>query len=217
MQKVILFVSAIILSVIPLRVNALTTEERDAERADALFTKKESHQVLTAEESKWYADYIKKAATKWDREKTLAPQLEVAASNVAAKVLYAPKGKSSLRSVKAFLQADGPVVGQYKITLICMFPSGFTTAGTKRGIVIKSGQIMKKLLESSDLKEAGAFEIRGIVNGTDKYGNKTDMDATAITLRRATLERINWDNVSFDIIENVAKSEGELWYHPSLR
>ena len=108
MKNVVLSVAAIILCVMPLYVNALTAEERDAERADALFTKKESHQVLTAEETKWYSDYIKKSAAALDREKTLSPQMVIVTSNIASSILRDYKARSGVRKVTAILQIDGP-------------------------------------------------------------------------------------------------------------
>jgi len=182
MQRVILSVVAIILSVILFRVNALTVEERDAERADALFTKKESHQVLTAEETKWYADYIKKCVAMQEKDKIIAPQLVSVASNIASKVLYAPKGQSAVRKVTASLQVAGPAMDKYRITVQYKSSSGFTANGTKKAILINSVKVMKELVSAPELKEVEAFEINGLAGGTDQYGRNTEFNLVSITM-----------------------------------
>lgn len=83
---------------------------------------------------------------------------------------------------------------------------------TKDGARIDTVDILKYIKAAyPDLTEVHVF---GTADMVDKYGNTSDDQVVTLTYSRATMDKINFNNVSFKNIWDIAD---DSWVHPAFQ
>jgi hypothetical protein len=135
-----------------------------------------------------------------------------APSTSSAAAPTTPQGPKPPANVKALNISPPPgpdvnvVTARYKIS------DNFTEGLTKDGARINTVDILKYIKAAyPDLTEVHVF---GTANMVDQYGNTSDDQVVTLTYSRATMDKINFNNVSFKNIWNIAD---DSWVHPAFQ
>lgn len=131
---------------------------------------------------------------------------------------YAAKGfgDDNIISVDLIEQIDGEDKGGYLMTVAYRAKENLTVKMTRQGVVMDIRDFLKHAVEKPGLGKVRIFFFRPHMNLVDKYGQTKEEQVGKVVIRRAVLDKINWDNITIENFENILASEGQFWIHPAL-
>ncbi|MCP1180550.1 MULTISPECIES: hypothetical protein [Bacillus] len=186
---------------------AITDKKKDSQQATANVEKERKEAIETAQkEEKEQATEEKK------EEKTTAPTEKQPASleDKLNKITQDKVGKKNVESIK-LNDNLGTEATNDKIALITLSgKDNLTNNMIKKGMWKDTSDMLKDIAKEKDISEVvffWKFELE------DAYGNKKNDNVMKITYNRETLDKINFDNFSFN---NIPTTATQYWQHPAI-
>ncbi len=133
------------------------------------------------------------------------PPIQQAASNLAVNVI----GKKNMRKVSAVEQ----VGGGYAVTVEYTAGMGWNARSTRRALTYEFKRVAKAILADPACRQICEITLVPIAKST----KNEDFTMARMMIPRKDLDRIDWAAVLPERLEALAKSKGELWYHPAAR
>ncbi|MEH0979205.1 hypothetical protein AB1I92_07960 [Bacillus mobilis] len=186
---------------------AFSDKKQDSQQASANVEKERKEAIETAQkEEKEQATEEKK------EEKTVAPAEKHPPSldDTINKIAQDKVGKKNVESVKLNdnLGTEAP---NDKIALITLSgKDNLTNNMIKKGMWKDTADMLKGIAQEKDISEVvffWKFELE------DAYGNKNHENVMKITYNRETIDKINFDNFSFN---NIPTTASQYWQHPAV-
>ncbi len=102
------------------------------------------------------------------------------------------------------------------IEVYCVFADNWTKSLRRDMFMFKARDFMKSIVELSNNEkiEYESVFIHGRTTFLDKYGNESEGDAMSIRVYASELQKVNWDNITIDMLQNLAISYA---VHPLFR
>ena len=102
------------------------------------------------------------------------------------------------------------------IELYCVFRDNWTKSLRRDMFMFDARDFMKSIVELSNsgkVQYESVF-IHGRTTFLDKYGNESEGDAMSIRVYASELQKVNWDNMRIDMLQDLAVSYA---VHPLFR
>lgn len=179
-----------------------TSAETDKPREEIIENAQKEEKEKAAEEKK---EREKEEKTAAPTEKQPAPLEEKLNKITQNKV-----GKKNVESIKLNdnLGTEAP---NDKIALITLSgKDNLTSNMIKKGMWKDTSDMLKDIAKEKDISEVvffWKFELE------DTYGNKKNENVMKITYNRETIDKINFDNFSFN---NIPTTANQYWQHPAV-
>ncbi len=190
---------------------AFSDGNKDSKQATADVEKERKEAIETAQkEEKENAAEEKKEREK--EEKTAAPVEKQPASleDKINKIAQDNVGKKNVESIQLNNNL-GTEAENDKIALITLSgKDNLTNNMIKKGMWKDTTDMLKDIAKEKDISEVvffWKFELE------DTYGNKKNENVMKITYNRETIDKINFDNFSFN---NIPTTANQYWQHPAI-
>ncbi|MBM0065947.1 hypothetical protein [Alkalicoccobacillus gibsonii] len=117
-----------------------------------------------------------------------------------------------LSAEDAFGEVDDIVYNQFDdfVLVKVVGPENLTNNLTKQSWYKKQLEVLEDLKEEEDIKQ---IDFNIVSTMVDRFGNKSDDIVMKTSFSQETREKINFDNVLFENVPNIAD---EYWNHPAF-
>lgn len=92
----------------------------------------------------------------------------------------------------------------------------YTFKGRKLAMMVGAGEVLKAIFTNQSLAQVQSVLLMPQTTFVDKYGAESVQQAAKLVIDRNVADKVNWDNLTSDMLENLLRTEGQLWLHPGL-
>ncbi|HFJ9341796.1 TPA: hypothetical protein ACGW5N_003157 [Bacillus mobilis] len=186
---------------------AFSDKKKNSQQANANVEKERKEAIETAQKEE------KKQAKEEKKEEKTATPVEKQPTSLEEKLNKIAQDKVGKKNVESIKLNDnlGTEATNDKIALITLSgKDNLTNNMIKKGMWKDTSDMLKDIAKEKDISEVvffWKFELE------DTYGNKKNENVMKITYNRETLDKINFDNFSFN---NIPTTATQYWQHPAI-
>jgi hypothetical protein len=124
------------------------------------------------------------------------------------------RGYSKVIRVRKTLQTDGEDKGGYLIDIDFRAEGPH---GMRLSILFDAMKMVQAMLETEYCSPIQIFKFNPYYTLVDKYVQTSEGQVGKISIRRATAQKINWDNISPEMFENLVREEQGFYMNPDIQ
>ena len=111
---------------------------------------------------------------------------------------------------------NGIGTGKQIIVRFWMDQAYYTNELRRTELLVHSVPVFQKIFSDPKCKDIDTVVLEPQLTLVDKYGNEERVGVAQFALYRHTAEKVKWGNIGYEMLANLLRSEGKLWFHPVL-